>query len=426
MDFQTNNNVQFSPGDIFHITRNTTLYAQWERIPEPDTPGASEPIKRTAPLPPEIRVFSPDLVFLGEALGYTSAVYTRRWQSAGDFAITIPLDALGAKHLRPENIIMFDKDRHRTGIIESIEPSESDLSTVIVKGVSLSGMTTGRLTVPPDDAANMGQDVVPRIITPGVFPPPVSAETVLKEYAYRHLKADPDRDDPFLDISPDLERGIKTRWLSRFEDLGEVLRSICEFCDIGYEIYFDTNTKRLVFDVIEGIDRTVKSGISPVIFSSKYGNVNNIKYTHSLSGYKNLGYVGGAGEDENRLIQLVWSGDTKPTGRMRREVFLDAGSLTIAGGLEDEGLQKLSAYPLTESLAATVSPNISFVYRKDWDLGDFVTVQSDKIGITFDTRITEITERYESNAISIVPTFGTPLERLGRKIKRIERKNNVR
>ena len=34
-------------------------------------------------------------------------------------------------------------------------------------------------------------------------------------------------------------------------------------------------------------------------------------------------------------------------------------------------------------------------YGQDWDLGDVVTVQNRKWGVTLDSRITEITEVYE-------------------------------
>ena len=373
--------------------------------------------------PPQIRIFSPALTLIGEVPGCTSALYTRRWQSPGDFEISVPLGASGADLLRPGNIIMLDADGRRSGVILSVEISESASGVLAARGASLSGLCAYRVTVPPDGAANMGYDNVPLVAVPGVYPEPVSAETVLKEYAYRHMKRDADRNFPLLDIAPDQQRGVSIRWMSRFENLAEVLCGVCEYCDIGYEIRLDAAGKRMIFDVVEGVSRL--NGPARVIFSSKLANVKGLAYAFSLDGYRNLAYVGGAGEDENRLIQTVW-GDEKPIGTERREVFIDAGTLEIADGLTDEGRRKLRDYPTAKSISCEILDSGPFKYRADWDLGDIVTIQSAGAGVTFDTRITEVTERYDSQAMEIIPVFGTPQERFGRMIKRLESRQKVR
>ncbi|NGP59880.1 hypothetical protein FLT15_16365 [Paenibacillus thiaminolyticus] len=50
------------------------------------------------------------------------------------------------------------------------------------------------------------------------------------------------------------------------------------------------------------------------------------------------------------------------------------------------------------------SPNTnSFQYEKDWDLGDIVTLQNARWGLTMDARITEVKEIYEpASKIEIV------------------------
>ena len=88
-----------------------------------------------------------------------------------------------------------------------------------------------------------------------------------------------------------------------------------------------------------------------------------------------------------------------------------------AMSLSAEGKHKLLEYPMTESLTATIAPSGSFQYLEDWDLGDKVTVFSRTVGVSLDTRITEITERYEAQEFGLDVCFGVPAPDLGRIIK---------
>ena len=54
-------------------------------------------------------------------------------------------------------------------------------------------------------------------------------------------------------------------------------------------------------------------------------------------------------------------------------------------------------------------PEVNFKYKRDYDLGDIVTVNKKAWGIKMEKRITEIQEVYENGGFQIVPTFGNPL-----------------
>ena len=75
---------------------------------------------------------------------------------------------------------------------------------------------------------------------------PVSAETILKNFARACFPSSPS--DPRyigLKIPEDKQRGMRTVWMSRYEQLDEVLQSICEYTDIGYKVYIDFDNKDL-------------------------------------------------------------------------------------------------------------------------------------------------------------------------------------
>ena len=177
---------------------------------------------------------------------------------------------------------------------------------------------------------------------------------------------------------------------------------------------------------MEGVDRSVnQSDNSRVILSRDYESIDSLTYTYDKSGYKNLAYCGGIGEDFNRLYLAVTNNSSTPTGLNRFEVFEDCGSLEIADtdtaiSLSAEGKHKLKEYKLTETLTAEIAQGGSFEYLKHWNLGDLVTVSDREIGLMQDLRITEVSESYEPDSSKITVTLGTAPERLSRIIKKFK------
>ena len=360
---------------------------------------------------------------------YTSLLFNRKWQGVGDWQLVLPNTAKGADKLVRGNIILLGADGHRSGYVESIRAVEGDNGVMLtVTGKTLQGLAAQRITLPDNDAYNYGYDNVPPLINENINPTPVSAETILKTYADRHMvnPLDPKRKFPDLILAKDLKRGRKIVWSSRLETLSDVLRDVCEYCDVGWEIYVDLRSKKLVFDIIEGVDRSYgQSQNSRVIFSRGFDNILSCTYTDDISGYQNLAYAGGAGEGADRTILKVTQDETEPEGWERREIFLDCGALEILEtdttmSLEDEAKHRLKSYPHKETFTAPVADTDSFAYLKKWDLGDNVTVVSKGMGKRFDTHVTEISERYEPSGNGLDVTFGAPDADLGRVIRSIK------
>lgn len=77
--------------------------------------------------------------------------------------------------------------------------------------------------------------------------------------------------------------------------------------------------------------------------------------------------------------------------------------------LQQKGVEAMAGYPESESFEADGQDVENFRYRQEWDLGDIVTVQYTKLGLTANQRVTEVEEVYENGTATITPTFGTPL-----------------
>lgn len=72
--------------------------------------------------------------------------------------------------------------------------------------------------------------------------------------------------------------------------------------------------------------------------------------------------------------------------------------------LLNRGYEKLAEYGAVTSFDGSVEPNTTFVFKKDYFLGDLVTVQNE-YGITVNARITEVVEVNDDNGYRVEPKF---------------------
>lgn len=374
---------------------------------------------------PTIKILSQQLELLGITELYTSLRFARSWQSCGEFEIHVS-DSAVRDILIPGNLIMLDNDVDRTGIINSVRITHDNGIVTVIKGYHLNGITTRRIVLPYEGKENGGYFCVPKILTLEDEVAPVAAETIFKTFVRAQFPL-PEGNNPRalnLYIPPDQQRGLHTVWLSRYDQLSDILQDIGEYTDMGYRIYPDFDNNRFVFDVVTGVDRTVGQSQNPyVIMSRDYESVTDIIYEEDVSSQKNVAYAGGAGEDYNRTVIAVTNEYETPIGLNRMETFVDCGTLEAAEtdetlSLIDEGKHKLLDYKKQESLTATISQSGSFIYRQDWDLGDLVTVADKKMGVEEDKRITAVEECYEPQTKQLKVTFGTAAEHLNRIIRR--------
>ncbi|WP_306009337.1 hypothetical protein [Bacillus sp. MMSF_3328] len=347
-----------------------------------------------------IRIIDLNFNLVDEVDQYTSLQYQPRWHKSGSFQLMIE-GRVNVSAFSKDHLLLFNNDHFKSAIISyaEYEVREDGQEVFVVQGSSLGSWLSQRITVPPEGQAYHRLDA--------------SVETIMKEYV--NLQAvnpvDPKRKITNLVISPDLERGSRTVYQTRFKQLDEELEKLSIASGLGWGIYLDIENKRFVFDVFEGKDLSVsQSELSPVTFSIEFDNIKTQKYTDSGLGYKNYGYVAGQGEGAER--SLVEVGNAEQTGVERYETFIDARDIENEADLPSRGEQKLSEFARVRSFENTILPYSSFVYGRDWNLGDIITIQNRKAGITENLRITEIKEIYEPGGLNLEATFGKPFPSL--------------
>ncbi|BDB01705.1 hypothetical protein CBOS2020_17790 [Clostridium botulinum] len=167
----------------------------------------------------------------------------------------------------------------------------------------------------------------------------------------------------------------------------------------------------------------------------------------SLNNYRNTTLIAGAGEGKDRKITSIENGK----GLDRYELYVDARDITdkeekekmvvdkdeegnVTGEHEEteeveipwerykplllqRGKEKLSECEEIKTFDSKINTNGNNVYKKDFDLGDIVTIVDKKWGIRIDTRITEIEEIYEEKGLEVNVVFGNNIPTIIDKIK---------
>ena len=377
-------------------------------------------------------MFDPDTAeYLGEVDAYTSCVLERSWQGVGDCQIVMDTRCAGAELLQVGRVVTVGNAWHKAAILtaERLDGARGSHRRTLT-GVELKGIARLRITVPPtaqEDPDALGYD---RVIGAG--------EEVLRHYADRHMvnPTSEYRKIPLLELEPaaDPPRGKETPWQTRYENLQDVLSDIVEYCDIGWNVAMDYPNRRWLLTVSAGRDLTVgRDGAETfVAFEEDFRNLTTSSYTYDRGGYTNALYLGGAGEDENRLVIVRYVDEEhnvleEPlSGLARAEEMIDVGNVELPDEAEYEGLHKyVSGFSPLRTLTAQISPAGPFVYEADWDLGDKVTVQvrdaAVGLSVRMDARILTIEETYERGGQSLRVTFGKEEPTIGQALRQAQR-----
>jgi hypothetical protein len=189
--------------------------------------------------------------------------------------------------------------------------------------------------------------------------------------------------------------------------VSELLEEISLACGLGWEIVLDPTNKKMVFQIIEGLDRSWENGVNSVVsFSPKFGNIRLISYSDSSLNSKNVAYVAGQGDANARDVDKVTYLAASYIGTARREVFIDARDLDATDKMLQRGNERLTELGEEKVIEMENLSTGPFSYGIDFYLGDIITVDYPDI-VTANLRVIESTiEITPKNLIQNRLTFG--------------------
>lgn len=359
-----------------------------------------------------VRVISPGFELLGEIDDYESLIFVRKHYFVGEFELYINIEKEHTEKLVKDNLIWIGNNNKKVGVIRhrEIKLTEEGTEQLFIKGYTLKGVLGRRIIVPPNGSAY--DNVVG------------SQEYIMKQFVDNNFvnPTDISRKIPQIYINSNQNRGNQDKWRGRFETVSDKLTEIGIYSELGWDVWLDTGNKRWVFDVVEGRNLTAsQKSLPPVLFSVDFDNIKGQSFIDSSLKHSNVGYAGGKGEEENRLIQQIG----KEQGLSRIESFIDCSNADNIEEINEEGQRKLKELKRILTFESEVIDFNSFVYGKDWDLGDTATIQNKKWNVTMDAQIVEVREIYDINGFNIEPVFGDDIPTFIDEIKEIKTKQNL-
>lgn len=359
---------------------------------------------------------------LGEINQFKSLMWPDKFNGYSTFELNAPLTPENKNLIKEGNIVWCGGDN--ACIIEIIQSDtdENGQKTYKVKGRSLEMLLTTRIIWGTYSCVSKHSSTAMYEI--------VNANCVNPSNALRKI--------PFLECAED---GLLGKIISFQKTGGEVydsLLSIATEADLGFSVLFRPGEKKLIFKVIQGIDRTTAlqsgEGSNLVVFSTDLEDILSSSYYINCQDKKSVAYVAGEGEGTER--KRIISGDDTSSGLSRRELYIDARDLqseishddgtttTISedeyiGMLNDRGNEKLAEHIVTESFEAKmrVIGDIQYQYNVDYFKGDKVLIQDTDLGIQIVATISEIDENHDDE-YELIIIFGYEYPTLIQKVKR--------
>ncbi len=356
---------------------------------------------------------------------FTSAIWTVRYNEAGDFELYTPvrLDYIQAMTI---GNYLWNRDSDRLMVIETVE-IDSDAEEgpqLLISGRSLESILDRRIIASSDVLSGDLQTVILTIIQNEIINS--GTERKIPEFS---IKESTDARITGISISDFTARG---------ENVYEIIVSFCQEHKVGWRI-LPKGAGGFEFELYMGTDRSYDQTANPyVVFSPSFENLLNSNYIKSFKSYKNSIYAVGTYQkevtienkyknddgtwtveeqttyEETEITTWGYSEEETPTGLARREMFIDNGGVNegTQGGQEttwaavnkERGLTELGSHQTTTAFEGELEATRQYVYGEDFTIGDIVQVENE-FGITGTVYITEIVFSQDTSGVTITPTF---------------------
>ena len=356
---------------------------------------------------------------IGEINQFDSLIWPDKFNGYSTFELWAPVNDENAEYLKKGNILWCGGDN--AAIIEIVKSSVNDngSKTFNIKGRTLEMFLTTRIIWGSYNAKDK------------------RASTVMYEIVDKNCvnPVDVNRKIPFLELAQDGQFGDIITMQKTGGEVYDALIDIASTADLGFNVLFRPKEKKLIFEVVAGVDRTIEqTDVNPVEFSTDLEDILTSSYYTNSEDVKTVALVMGEGSGAERVKGI--SGDNSTKGIGRRELFVDARDLQsetvnddgetttltedeYGQALVSRGDNKLAEYKTVESFEAKIRVfgNVQYEFGVDYNKGDKVTVRDRHLNVVVSARITEVEEDFDDE-YELVLTFGYSYPTVMQKVKR--------
>ena len=356
---------------------------------------------------------------IGEVNQYDSLIWPDKFNGYASFELWAPITEENSEYFKKGNILWCGGDN--AAVVEIVKSAIDDKGTKTfnVKGRTLEMFLTTRIIWGTYNASNK------------------YASTAMYDIVNQNCinPTNANRKIPYLECAEDKQLGGKMSVQKTGGEVYDVLTTIAGSKDLGFNVLFRPKEKKLIFEVVAGVDRTIEqSEVDPVEFSTDLEDILSSSYYTNNQDEKNVAFIQGEGDGASRISQI--SGNNELEGFDRKELYVDARDLQSETVNEDgtttsltpdeykaalinRGDDKLSECEVTETFEAQIRVfgDIQYEFGKDYQKGDKVTVRDRQLNVVVSARITEVEEDFDDE-YALVLTFGYSYPTIMQKVKR--------
>ena len=323
-----------------------------------------------------------------------SVKWVSRYYDIGDFEIYIAMDQKVRELLRKDFYVIRYDDPY-VGIIEDIDiTDDGEQEYLQVTGRFAESLLTRRIVYDQTQISGTVESGLISIIKNNITDPKIMSRKIEQ-------------------IGIAAPKGMKERMDAQYtgDEIADIIISVCQANGLGFRMPLDKG--RFMFELYKGKDRSYAQDTNPyVVFSDENDNLVSSEYKEVNSQHKNFALVAGEGEGSKRRKMPVG----RASGIDRREMFVDARDISSNDGevsdidysnaLSERGYEKLGEVSMTKAFGGEVSMNVNYQYKKDYYLGDVVTIENARWGMSINSRIIEVMESEDETGYLVTPTFG--------------------
>lgn len=355
---------------------------------------------------------------IGEVNQYDSLIWPDKFNGYASFELWAPITEENSEYFKKGNILWCGGDNAAKVEIVKSTIDDKGNKTFNVKGRTLEVVLTTRIIWGTYNASNK------------------YASTAMYEIVNQNCvnPTNAKRKIPYLECAEDKQLGGKMSVQKTGGDVYDSLTTIAGSKDLGFNVLFRPKEKKLIFEVVAGVDRTIEQNVvDPVEFSTDLEDILSSFYYTNDQDEKNVAFVQGEGDGASRISQI--SGNNELEGFDRKELYVDArdlqsetvnedGSITsltpdeYKAALVNRGDDKLSECEVTETFEAQIRVfgDVQYEFGKDYQKGDKVTVRDRQLNVVVSARITEVEEDFDDE-YALVLTFGYSYPTIMQKVK---------
>ena len=343
----------------------------------------------------EVFILNNHFETLGVIDYFASAIFSDNYNAMDDFELYVPVTAEALEILQINYFVFSDSQPDKFYIIDNvkIETDAENADYITVTGKGTEKYIYNRIAWGLNQLSGSMAQCIEKLIKDNLTAP-----------------SDERRKNSLVKIG-NLYSG---NYMTKQTTGGNLLEEVQEILDkdeAGFKMTYDGNA--FVFSTFKGKDRSYDQDSNmPILFSPDFDNLLSTEYQKNAENFANVALVAGEGEGIDRKMATVGTA----SGRERIEVYVDARQLSsntegeelteeeYLTVLQENGKEALAEMKISESFEAEVVPGVSYEFKKDYFVGDIVTIINE-YGMQLNSRIVKAVEAWDENGYNLVLTF---------------------